>query len=230
MKTLRKLSFRGKKVWGFVNWIRAGAHICDHLLTLPEAHAWSVIHPWLKPIVESRSGFETAKRMWSEQGDADFQRLYDAYMSAVQFALASSEGEGWHGEEKDGSGERALGINGVLTVLGGDRVLTAYIPGVGDRTTVQPMEDLEPEEEEALRERDPLPRARRPEKPDADKFAKIGERERLAKIFKKAAKSVRWRDVNWYSRDMHSLKRMTLEQWEAVFGKYASTAAEEQDE
>lgn len=58
----------------------------------------------------------------------------------------------------------------------------------------------------------------------------IGEREKMSRIFRKAAKSVRCRDANWYSKDMHNLKRITLEEWEAIFDKYVSRNEEKYHE
>jgi len=222
MKYLRKLEFLERETRGFGSWVKACRHICDHMLSLPEALAWSVFVPWLKPIIESRAGFEMAKRIWTERGDEDFQRLYDAYLAEIQTALDSGGSEGWHGGEAQDNSVNVLGINGVLTVLVEDTVVTAFFPGHGEaQTTAQACKPAVDEEEIPLRKINPLPRSKSSEN-DSERLAFEGDEKRQkAKIFKKSAKSVRKREASWYSKEVVELPRLSFEAWSALYDKYA---------
>lgn len=233
---LAVLQFRNKEVKGFSNWIRAAAHICDHLLTRPEMEGWCALADCLEPLLNTRAAFEEARRMWSDGGDEEFRRYYDPYIAEIAFALSSGGGEGWVGEETEemgttvGSGVLVLGINGVLVIMERGCVITSYLPGTGIKAVRESRND---EEELTSRRINPLPREK--DFSDSQQYAAkehrserkspsddtLSEMEKKLRIFKKSAKNVRTNNVNWYSMNRMNLKRLTLEEWEELYVRYA---------
>jgi len=110
----------------FISVARACQHICDHLLTPPEADLWAKLLPELRPIVSSRkTRLRLGKTMWEDEG-ASAQGLYDSWRtraaSQADRALAL-EWIWW--EEQD---LVYFSPRGIKVVVGPRAVKTVYFP------------------------------------------------------------------------------------------------------
>jgi hypothetical protein len=124
----------------FVTWEQARAHICDHLLTHPECRAWAVVLADEGCPVDLRDAdlrWKTARALFDGEG----QELYDLYVCEIGLAADSARKLGWHAScEKKEKGKEisvALGLQGLLLVVDGDTLLSAFLggQGVASRTT-----------------------------------------------------------------------------------------------
>lgn len=150
----------------FRDWRHACEHLCDHLLTMPEAAAWNVVLGGHGTDLSPNARFHLARRLWDDesQGEAG-QRLYDLYAGAIADALDSAEATGWVWTESMDRREdkKVLGLMGVLVVLslareGDEHVRTAMLPGMG--TPFDATEAGKESDTVAARRRNPLPRER----------------------------------------------------------------------
>jgi len=146
----------------FRSWVDAARHLCDHVLTAPEAPWWLLV---LEPepevdLANPRARFALAKRAWQpKQEGAALQDLYDRCCEAVERSL---QGELW---VWDGRNRRKyLGPRGLAVVTDEERsvVVSAYLPAQGSPLgTVQQQElewGLDEDQVAAQRAHNPLPR------------------------------------------------------------------------
>lgn len=145
----------GEIVRVFRDWIHACLHLCDHVLTMPEAEDWALILPGYGPTAESNTRFRLAMALWRDEGDSA-QWLYDLYAEAIRDAMDSAALSGWAWIDRRMGREDyvVLGPSGVLVVWSEDSVRTAMLPGRGSPVTeVEDAEDIVEQ-----RRRNPLPR------------------------------------------------------------------------
>jgi hypothetical protein len=144
------------KVTLFATPEQALRHLCDHVLTRPEAHYWAHLIPafndWLRA-GDDDALYRFARALWSERPPAEaLQELYDGYASVIVQAIGDAIHLGWFWaeDEPDGPCWRGLGVSGAYVVWREHTVRTAMLLGY----TAPPA----PGEEPAGRKTNPLPR------------------------------------------------------------------------
>jgi hypothetical protein len=119
----------------FRDWVTACAHLCDHVLTLPEGNAWAeILGQEAAAVILSNAGFRLAKTIWAggNKGEA-LQTLYDVYGNELCMALDSAGKTGWHWTDQgDARARKALGISGVLVVFNAAEIRSGMLPGWGN--------------------------------------------------------------------------------------------------
>ena len=126
----------GATVEVFADWGRAVEHLCDHVLTAPECDGWKVVVVGWEEVLNLDDGscrLEYSKNARFPQGHSA-QQLFDLYAEAIRLAALDAKNLGWHGS--DGPVTVALGTSGVLVLIQGKTVLTAFLPGHGDPVVV----------------------------------------------------------------------------------------------
>jgi hypothetical protein len=143
------------KVALFVTAESALKHLCDHLLTRPEAHYWAELIPalstWVQP-TDDNSLYRFARAVWSPRPPAEaVQELYDGYASVIVEAMSDAIHQGWFWaqDEPDGPCWRGLGISGTYVIWREHAIRTAMLLGY-----TAPPALMEPDE----RKTNPLPR------------------------------------------------------------------------
>lgn len=150
--------FAGLRI--FSSWDRACAHLCDHVLTMPEAKIWGMIAPELTELVYSKRRFAVGKSFWEGTEGESASELYGVFCDVSFDALDSLEITGWVWNDP---GKRAedvfcLGLNGLLLILSpqAKTVRTAYFPGHGNAQQVESSKEIGVDPQ--LRKKDPFPR------------------------------------------------------------------------
>ncbi|MBM4023947.1 MAG: hypothetical protein FJ280_00850 [Planctomycetes bacterium] len=118
----------------FGDWVAACAHLCDHVLTMPEAAAWAeVLGEEAAAVILSNAGFRLAKAVWAEGNEGEAaEALYKMYSDALCKALDSAARTGWHWADRwDTDAQKALGVSGVLVLFDAHKVRSAMLPGWG---------------------------------------------------------------------------------------------------
>jgi hypothetical protein len=120
----------------FRNHERAAEHLCDHLLTLPEAQFWFLLLPGCRELLDPDDegqlyGF--ARALWVAPPPQGEQPLYEGYARAIEAALDASLRLGWRWEEEEydstGNGVwHGLGPLGVHVVWDERVVRSAFLP------------------------------------------------------------------------------------------------------
>jgi hypothetical protein len=143
----------------FRDWKSACAHLCDHVLTRPEADGWALLlsaYEECLHVADADSRYRLAKEIWKTQGAAG-QRLYDEYAEAIARALDSAEREGWVWSNDVRSGDRkAFGLSGIIVVFSEAFVRSAMLPGQAISARVVQARNSGPSYE--ARRLNPLPR------------------------------------------------------------------------
>lgn len=110
-------------------------HLCDHVLTRPEANYWPLLVPaigdHLDPADENLL-FHFARGLYTDRATwADVQALYDGYTAAVAQAMSDAVRHGWYWvqQEPDGPTYRGLGVSGVYVIWRQNLVLTGMLLG-----------------------------------------------------------------------------------------------------
>ncbi len=215
MLNLTKVGFDNRCVTVFSSWVKACEHICDHLLTPPEARAWSLLIPPLRVLLESRAYFELAKRIWTDSDEEGRQKLYDEYAGQIRLCLASAEKEGWYGEDFTWEGARwLLGVNGFVAIISPKYIITAYIPDLGDPNMVSSSSNKS--DEEIIRERrsNPLPRYSAECPLQWDENDTLPDADRIMQNFNNSVSYVRRQQFLWY-QDGGLDVPVTFEEWRA---------------
>lgn len=135
---------------------RVLSHLCDHLLTRPEANGWSQLlpcyHDHLDP--DDDDGlYRFARSLWSARPPLTVaQRLYDDYGTQIVRAMSDAIRHGWYWAEQEDEGPswRGLGLSGVFVIWTERTVRTAMLLGY----TAPPVSEGEGQ----LRKKNPLPR------------------------------------------------------------------------
>jgi len=210
----------------FRDWQSACAHICDHLLTPPEAFCWAVlVLDEIRELVTGDGAFRLGRSMWRDEGESA-QELYDLYASAIEDALRFAERMGWvwqepfYGDEPPANRPRkALGIFGVVVVFDSQTVKSARIEGKGSAEQIEKGRRVSFEE----RRTNPLPRVTKKATEKVPRYPETeAEREYyLFKMFKDTARRVRKEMKTAYYKNggnhsiLHDLKKAipSFEAW-----------------
>jgi hypothetical protein len=121
----------------FRTWQDAVRHLCDHVLTAPECHGWLIVLPGYFEIIDP-DNFDARKRYAAaaeQTRGVSAQPLYDLYALAVRVAALDSACLGWCNTDADVA--VALGTSGVLLVIQGAYLRTAFLSGQGDAAAVR---------------------------------------------------------------------------------------------
>lgn len=139
---------------GFHDETHAAEHLCDHVLTRPEAHDWSLLLPGYRDHLDPADDealHAAALSLFTGPARPAARSLLCAYVAAALGATADALRLGWWWEERD-RGDRCfvgVGLNGVLVVWDASVVRTAYVPR---SSTLPPTNPRQP------RAVNPLPR------------------------------------------------------------------------
>lgn len=135
---------------------KALGHLCDHVLTRPEADYWATLIPafteHLDPTDEDGL-YRFARSLYSRRARWDVaQALYDGYTDVIAHAMNDAIRQGWYWaeEEEDGPCWRGLGMSGTYVIWRERSITTAMLLGYTSPTTTGP--DYKP------RRTNPLPR------------------------------------------------------------------------
>jgi len=143
----------------FRDWKTACVHLCDHVLTWPEAGGWALVLPTYGArvsITHRNERYSLAKNLWRTEGESG-QWLYDEYAQAATEALDTAQFMGWSWPDEWRPGDRkALGLSGVLVIFSADSVRSVMLPGLGSIARVVEAEDASHSNDR--RPWDPLPR------------------------------------------------------------------------
>lgn len=131
LRSVRDVAQPSKLVAGFVCWEHAVGHLKKHLLTPMESVAWSIICPTYRETVNPNNAEACARvaAKANQTAGASIQKLYDAYMDAVDQAGEQARS---YLRVAVGNGIAAvLGLNGVFVVIDRKRqaLATAFVPG-----------------------------------------------------------------------------------------------------
>lgn len=122
---------QGRPLEVFRSWKAACDHLRDHLLTAPECLAWALVCPEYGAILDP--GDADARYRYHDQAcateGASAQELYDAYCRAIHNNTTDAARLRWV-RSADGV-TVALGTDGVLVMIVGREVRTAFLPGQG---------------------------------------------------------------------------------------------------
>jgi hypothetical protein len=116
----------------FRDWDAASRHLRDHLLTAPECHAWILVAPIYCSVLDPADP-DGRWHFWEQAqatGGATAQALYDVYRNAAAADSADAHTLEWVHEEEGVA--VAVGTSGILLVVEGNTLRTAFLPGQGD--------------------------------------------------------------------------------------------------
>jgi len=116
----------------FASHEEALAHLCDHVLTRPEAHYWSVLIRRYRNIVDPTEDLDldkVADAFWRGELQDNVQKLYDGYAREVGLTLYVSTDRQWQWKEIRSGKTKHFGIgsSGVLIVWTGQIVVSAML-------------------------------------------------------------------------------------------------------
>jgi len=108
------------------------AHLCDHVLTRPESHYWSVLIHRYRSIVDPTSDPELdriADLFWEDAKQSEAQEIYDGYAREIGLAIISSSSQRWYWTIKEGQKVKrhCVGVNGVLAICSEGVVVSAML-------------------------------------------------------------------------------------------------------
>jgi hypothetical protein len=144
------------KVTLFASPAKALRHLCDHVLTRPEANYWAQLIPcfvdYLDPD-DDDSLYFFARSLWSDHPPLDVaQVLYDGYATVIVQAMSDAIRQDWFWaeDESDGRCWRGFGISGTYVVWRQQTIRSGMLLGY----TAPPAEHEAPQQ----RRTNPLPR------------------------------------------------------------------------
>jgi hypothetical protein len=132
-------------------------HLCDHVLTRPEADYWAQLIPSYSTWIDAGNDdslFRFARSLWSESPPLEAaQSLYDGYARIVEETVHEALALGWYWEESGTEGPtwRGLSLSGVYVIWQRHAVRTAML--LGYAAPPRPGDELH-----GPRATDPLPR------------------------------------------------------------------------
>lgn len=135
---------------------RVLSHLCDHLLTRPEANGWSQLLPSYRDHLDPDDDdglYRFARSLWTPRPPlAAAQQLYDDYGTQIVRAVSEAIRHGWFWAEQEEEEPtwRGLGTSGVFVIWTEHTIRTAMLLGY----TAPPVEDPDGR----LRKKNPLPR------------------------------------------------------------------------
>lgn len=115
----------------YSHWVPALLHICDHVLTGPEADYWDLLleQYGVSPVGPEKR-FTLAKKAWHNEGD-EVQHIYDMYCLLVYADLVTAFENGWFAGNTDNKVIVTLGIRGIIAVIYENVLKTAFLGGQG---------------------------------------------------------------------------------------------------
>lgn len=139
-------------------------HLCDHVLTRPEAHEWALVLPGYSSLVsptDDAALHAIAASLYSSSPSAKGVELLKEYLGALRRAIDEALRLGWWWEQKQGRYREwsGLGLEGVFVVWNADTILTGYLPA---SSRYRAGADPRPRIENPLPRRDPAERIRPP--------------------------------------------------------------------
>jgi hypothetical protein len=115
----------------FADWQTACSHLQNHVLTSPECHAWALVAPQYRQILDPEES--DTRWQYCEQARVSHGRtaqpLYDIYCGAVACDAQDAAALTWH--RSQGRLTVALGTSGILLLIEGV-LTTAFLPNQGD--------------------------------------------------------------------------------------------------
>ncbi len=141
----------------------AHEHLCDHVLTRPEAHDWAVILPGYLTLVDPMNDaalLAVARSLFSSPPCAPAVELLNAYLQSLRQALADALRLGWWWEQRRGKYSEwfGLGLDGVHVIWDAQVIKTGFFP----ESVRSPPDAPPPRTEDPLPRRNPAERIRPP--------------------------------------------------------------------
>ncbi len=111
----------------------AQAHLCDHVLTPPEAQHWAVliINYAVAANPQSDSSLhERAASLWNDGPNDVDQALYEGYAEQIGYSVDEGLRWGWYWSELGPMGRRwfALGTSGIYVIWNKHTIVTGMLP------------------------------------------------------------------------------------------------------
>jgi hypothetical protein len=122
------------------------AHLCDHVLTRPEAHDWAMLLPGYWNLVNPGNDLALlacARSFWQASPSSTAQTFYDLYCDAIQEAVTDAIRLKWYWEEQHPGDRRwcALGLSGAYVVWDERVIRTAMLLPNAELLSKGPPED-----------------------------------------------------------------------------------------
>lgn len=124
---------------------RACCHLRDHVLSLPEREAWTLICPALRELLGTDP--DLGGRLYATvlKDPPLLQNVYDAFADAVRLELADGAEQRWVATAQNPARRStvvlAMGTSGVVIVAENNIVRTAFLPGQGSPAATEDSRD-----------------------------------------------------------------------------------------
>jgi hypothetical protein len=146
----------------------ADEHLCDHVLTRPEAPDWAVVRPGDRALADPADDAalrRVAASSWGSRRCPEAVALCDKYLGALRQAIDDALRLGFWWEHCQGRYREwfGLGLSGVYVIWDSDVIKTGYLPA---NSRYPPAEPPTPRTVNPLPRRNPAERLR-PPPPDA---------------------------------------------------------------
>jgi hypothetical protein len=111
----------------------AREHLCDHVLTRPEAHDWALILPGYLALVDPMNDdalLGLARSTLSPSPCARSLELQSAYLARLRLAIDDALRLGWWWEQRQGKYSEwfGLGLDGIHVIWNADVLKTGFFP------------------------------------------------------------------------------------------------------
>lgn len=131
LKTVLVADLENSPIRIFASQEEALAHLCDHVLTRPEAHYWSHLIDGYRRIVDPTNDSEldrVALTFWNISGneESDAQTLYDGYAKEIGLSLYVATAQQWMWEATSRGKTKRFGIGtNSVTVIWTEHVVVS---------------------------------------------------------------------------------------------------------
>ena len=138
----------------------AAEHLCDHVLTRPEAHDWAVVLPGYCDMVDPTDDAglrRIAASLFPGPASAEAQELLGLYAAVILQNLEDALQLGFWWEQRQGKYQEwfGLGLDGIYVIWDREVIKTGYFPG---SVSHEPAGAVRPRTENPLPRRDPRKR------------------------------------------------------------------------
>jgi hypothetical protein len=149
---------------GFVSDRLADEHLCDHVLTRPEAHDWALLIPDYRTHADPTDDGalrRLAASLFTEAPLRAALALREQYVTAILGAINDALRLGWRWERWDGSDRHwvGLGLDGIMVFWDRRAIRSGYLPR---SSSLAPLGPAVPRAVEPLPRRNPDRRLGRP--------------------------------------------------------------------
>lgn len=138
-----------KPVYIFDFKVKVIEHINNHILTAPESQSWKIIFPEYRKLLENHDEADTRYQIAKQiiDDDESCQYFYNLYAREIRCNANDAALLGWYAKEPDIKNQEkigssfidqednnpvcAFGTSGIYMVIEKDRIITAFIPGMG---------------------------------------------------------------------------------------------------